>query len=112
MAALKKIETGVPGLDTLTLGGIPEGRSTLITGKSGTGKTVVAMQIDASTRATSTSAAKLRPATINHRLSGPGLLTLSALFIMACSSVVSSPRLISSANNSRRRGSSCKRTAR
>jgi circadian clock protein KaiC len=45
MSALKKIETGVPGLDTLTLGGIPEGRSTLIVGKSGTGKSVVALQI-------------------------------------------------------------------
>ena len=45
MTALKKIATGVPGLDILTLGGIPEGRSTLITGKSGTGKTVMAMQI-------------------------------------------------------------------
>ena len=36
MSALKKLETGVPGLDVLTLGGIPEGRSTLIAGKSGT----------------------------------------------------------------------------
>ena len=44
MSALKKLETGVPGLDTLTLGGIPEGRSTLITGKSGTGKTVMGLQ--------------------------------------------------------------------
>jgi KaiC/GvpD/RAD55 family RecA-like ATPase len=31
MSALTKIETGVPGLDTLTLGGIPEGRATLVT---------------------------------------------------------------------------------
>jgi len=45
MSALKKLETGVPGLDTLTLGGIPEGRSTLIAGKSGTGKTVMGLQI-------------------------------------------------------------------
>jgi circadian clock protein KaiC len=45
MSALKKIETGVPGLDVLTLGGIPQGRSTLIAGKSGTGKTVVGLQI-------------------------------------------------------------------
>src|SRR6187397_1803899 len=44
MSALKKLETGVPGLDTLTLGGIREGRSTLITGKSGTGKTVMGLQ--------------------------------------------------------------------
>ena len=45
MSALKKLATGVPGLDVLTLGGIPEGRSTLIVGKSGTGKTVVGLQI-------------------------------------------------------------------
>ncbi len=45
MSALKKLQTGVPGLDLLTLGGIPEGRSTLIVGKSGTGKTVIGLQI-------------------------------------------------------------------
>jgi circadian clock protein KaiC len=45
MSALKKLETGVPGLDVLTMGGIPEGRSTLIAGKSGTGKTVIGLQI-------------------------------------------------------------------
>jgi circadian clock protein KaiC len=45
MSALKKLETGVTGLDVLTLGGIPEGRSTLVAGKSGTGKTVVGLQI-------------------------------------------------------------------
>jgi circadian clock protein KaiC len=47
MSALQKLETGVPGLDVLTLGGIPQGRSTLIAGKSGTGKTVVGLQIAA-----------------------------------------------------------------
>jgi circadian clock protein KaiC len=47
MSALRKIETGVPGLDVITLGGIPEGRATLIAGKSGTGKTVVGLQIAA-----------------------------------------------------------------
>lgn len=47
MSALKKLETGVPGLDILTLGGIPEGRSTLVAGKSGTGKTVMGLQIAA-----------------------------------------------------------------
>ena len=45
MSALKKLETGVPGLDVLTLGGIPEGRATLVTGKSGTGKTVMGLQV-------------------------------------------------------------------
>ena len=47
MSALRKLETGVPGLDVLTLGGIPEGRSTLIVGKSGTGKTVMGLQVAA-----------------------------------------------------------------
>ena len=47
MGALSKLETGVPGLDILTLGGIPQGRATLIVGKSGTGKTVVGLQIAA-----------------------------------------------------------------
>jgi circadian clock protein KaiC len=47
MSALNKLQTGVPGLDVLTLGGIPEGRSTLIAGKSGTGKTVISLQIAA-----------------------------------------------------------------
>ena len=42
---LIKIETGVPGLDTLTLGGIPEGRTTLVVGRSGTGKTVLGLQL-------------------------------------------------------------------
>jgi circadian clock protein KaiC len=45
--SLRKLQTGVPGLDVLTLGGIPEGRSTLIVGKSGTGKTVVSLQVAA-----------------------------------------------------------------
>src|SRR5215203_4804584 len=47
MGSLKKLETGVPGLDVLTHGGIPEGRATLIVGKSGTGKTVIGLQIAA-----------------------------------------------------------------
>ena len=45
MSALTKLQTGVPGLDVLTMGGIPEGRATLIAGKSGTGKTVMGLQI-------------------------------------------------------------------
>jgi circadian clock protein KaiC len=45
MSPLNKLETGVPGLDVLTHGGVPQGRSTLIAGKSGTGKTVVGLQI-------------------------------------------------------------------
>jgi circadian clock protein KaiC len=47
MSVLKKLGSGVPGLDILTHGGIPEGRATLIAGKSGTGKTIVGLQIAA-----------------------------------------------------------------
>lgn len=42
---IEKLETGVPGLDTITHGGIPCGRSTLIAGRSGTCKTILAVQI-------------------------------------------------------------------
>jgi len=42
---LTKLPTGVPGLDTLTHGGIPEGRTTLVVGRSGTGKTILGLQI-------------------------------------------------------------------
>lgn len=45
MSPFEKIETGVKGLDVLTHGGLPKGRTTLITGRSGTGKTVLALQI-------------------------------------------------------------------
>jgi circadian clock protein KaiC len=44
---LEKIPTGVPGLDNLLLGGIPAGRATLIAGRSGTGKSVMALQMAA-----------------------------------------------------------------
>jgi len=37
--------TGVPGLDGITYGGIPLGRTTLVTGKSGTCKTILALQM-------------------------------------------------------------------
>lgn len=40
-----KIASGIPGLDRLTAGGIPEGRSTLISGRSGAGKSIMALQI-------------------------------------------------------------------
>ena len=42
---LVKLETQVPGLDTITHGGIPEGRTSLIVGRSGTGKTILGIQI-------------------------------------------------------------------
>lgn len=43
-----KAPTGITGLDELTLGGFPVGRSTLVAGTSGSGKTVLALQALAS----------------------------------------------------------------
>ena len=42
--AVAKIPTGVPGLDRLTQGGLPVGRSVLIVGKAGSGKTILGLQ--------------------------------------------------------------------
>lgn len=42
-----KLDTGVPGLDELLDGGVPTRRATLITGRSGSCKTVLALQIAA-----------------------------------------------------------------
>ncbi|HZP48494.1 MAG TPA: circadian clock protein KaiC [Vicinamibacterales bacterium] len=44
---IAKLTTGIPGFDVLTHGGIPEGRSTLVVGRSGTGKTIFGLQIAA-----------------------------------------------------------------
>jgi KaiC/GvpD/RAD55 family RecA-like ATPase len=41
---LKRIKTGIFGLDELIEGGFPEGRSVLLTGGCGTGKTIFSMQ--------------------------------------------------------------------
>lgn len=46
-STIEKVETGVPGLDILTHGGVPRGRATLITGKSGTCKSILGLQIAA-----------------------------------------------------------------
>lgn len=43
--SIEKVSTGVPGLDTLTRGGLPKGRPTLVVGRSGTGKTVLGLQL-------------------------------------------------------------------
>ena len=47
MTSIRKIATGVRGLDALLRGGIPEGRATLLAGARGTGKTVLALQVAA-----------------------------------------------------------------
>lgn len=44
MAAMKRVPTGIEGFDELIEGGFPEGRSMLLTGACGTGKTILSMQ--------------------------------------------------------------------
>lgn len=39
----RRLSTGVPGLDQMTGGGLPEGTTTLVCGSTGTGKTVLAL---------------------------------------------------------------------
>src|SRR3954463_9484973 len=39
-----KAATGVPGLDEITGGGLPRGRTTLVVGGPGSGKTILALQ--------------------------------------------------------------------
>lgn len=41
---VQKLLTMIEGLDDITHGGLPKGRSTLVSGTSGTGKTLLAMQ--------------------------------------------------------------------
>jgi circadian clock protein KaiC len=47
MSVVEKIPTGVPGFDIISHGGIPKGRSSLVVGRSGTGKTILGLQIAA-----------------------------------------------------------------
>ena len=42
--ALPKAPTGIPGLDEITLGGLPRGRPTLVCGSAGCGKTLLGME--------------------------------------------------------------------
>jgi circadian clock protein KaiC len=44
-AVLEKTPTGISGLDNITYGGIPKGRTTLIAGGAGSGKTMLGMEI-------------------------------------------------------------------
>jgi circadian clock protein KaiC len=44
VAQLQKIPTGIPGFDDIALGGLPQGRATLIAGSAGSAKTVFATQ--------------------------------------------------------------------
>ncbi|MFP4345421.1 MAG: circadian clock protein KaiC [Anaerolineales bacterium] len=41
---IKKLKTGIPGFDDIADGGLPEGRTTMISGTAGSGKTVFAAQ--------------------------------------------------------------------
>src|SRR4051812_49811170 len=41
---LDRVTVGIPGLDTLTYGGLPRNRLTLVAGTAGSGKTVFAAQ--------------------------------------------------------------------
>ena len=41
---LEKLPTGIKGLDLIAYGGLPKGRTTLISGTAGSGKTVIAVQ--------------------------------------------------------------------
>src|SRR3954465_1801144 len=41
---IRKAATGIQGLDEITLGGLPQGRPTLICGGAGSGKTLFAME--------------------------------------------------------------------
>jgi circadian clock protein KaiC len=44
VSALKKCPTGIRGFDEITLGGLPQGRPTLIVGSAGCGKTLFGME--------------------------------------------------------------------
>ena len=44
LAGLRKTPTGISGLDEVTGGGLPKGRSTLVCGPAGCGKTLIAME--------------------------------------------------------------------
>ena len=45
---MQRVEVGIPGFDALALGGLPQGRTTLLAGGTGSGKTVFGRQFLAS----------------------------------------------------------------
>lgn len=44
LTGIRKVRTGVKGLDEITGGGLPQGRPTLVCGSAGSGKTMLAME--------------------------------------------------------------------
>lgn len=44
MSMMTKVKTGIPGFDVISAGGLPVGRSTLVVGRSGAGKTIFGLQ--------------------------------------------------------------------
>ncbi len=42
---VRKLETGIPGFEMISHGGLPEGRATLVTGRAGTGKSLFGLQV-------------------------------------------------------------------
>ncbi|HEY7163815.1 MAG TPA: ATPase domain-containing protein, partial [Candidatus Binatia bacterium] len=43
-AGIVKVATGIHGLDEITFGGLPGGRTTLVCGSAGCGKTMLSME--------------------------------------------------------------------
>lgn len=41
---VQRIETGIEGFDAISRGGLPEGRTTLLSGTAGSGKTIFGSQ--------------------------------------------------------------------
>jgi KaiC/GvpD/RAD55 family RecA-like ATPase len=44
MASMERVPTGIPGLDEMLRGGLPQGRTVLLLGGPGAGKTILAVQ--------------------------------------------------------------------
>jgi len=44
LGVVEKLRTGIPGFDSIAAGGVPQGRTTLVSGTAGSAKTVFAAQ--------------------------------------------------------------------